>query len=387
MWFIDFLRYILGYVTISVSGEFPEKLMNILSINKMPFWDIKREDKTLFFSILVTDFKKIKNLKEKNKFRIKIVRKAGIKFIIKRYFKRIGIPIGISIFLLILSVLSLFIWNIEIEGNVYVDAEEIMKNAKEIGVKNGARISKINSQLFREKMLLKNEKLAWCSFNIEGSKITINVSEISNNEKNFPTNLVSDYDGIITDIMVESGYANFKKGDVVKKGDILVSGTNKVDFNNKFVKSKAEIKALVSEIIEVNGRFSGEKTERSGELKKQYILEFFTFKIPLSLGRIKGNFEKEENLKTFFLFGKKMPVSMISETYYFLECSKFEIERDALLQSLEEDMREEINRLTNKYEVISRNIQEKDDELTLIYEIKFLKNIGIEEKILFNVLN
>lgn len=387
MRFILFLRYLLGYVVISLSGEFPERLMNILSKNKISFWNIKRKQNKIFLSISVNDFKKLKKLKKGLKINIKIIKKVGLNFIIKRYFKRIGIPIGISIFLLILCGLSMFIWKVEVVGNEKVNTEEIILNAREIGVEIGALKSDINSQLFREKMLLKNNKLAWCSFNIEGSKITINVSEISKHNDDAPSNIVSNYDGIITNIMVESGYANFKKGDAVKKGDILVAGTSKLNLNNQFVKSKANIIASVREVITVKGEFSGEKKARSGKIKKEYILDFFTIKIRFPLGRINGDFEEESHIKKLLILGKEMPIFMICKTYYQMEKYNFVINREDLLSNLEKEMEKKLSEISGEYEIITRNLEEKGNNLELKYEIKFSKNIGIEEKILFNTSN
>ena len=219
------------------------------------------------------------------------------------------------------------------------------------------------------------------------TNITINVSEISNNSDNTPTNIVSDYDGIITDIKVESGFANVKKGDVVKKGDILVTGTNGVNFNNKFVKSKAVINAKITEIISVKGEFIAEKKVRSGKFKKKYILDFFTLKFPIFPGKVKGDYEKEAHSEKLSLFGKDLPVILHSETFYYLENCIFEYQREELLSNLEQEINKKINEIADDYEVISTNVEEVGNELTLIYEIKFSKNIGLEEKILINTSN
>ncbi len=387
MRYISFLRYILGYVQISVGGEFPEKLLNNLANNKISFWDTQKTNKIIYLKLSVKDFKRIKKVKGKNKFYIRIIKKCGAVFIFRKYIKRIGIPVGISVFLLLLYIFSLFIWNVSVVGNETVSKDEIIKNANEIGVKNGALISRVDSQLLREKMLLKNDKLAWCSFNIEGTKITINVSEIVEKEESYPTNIVADYDCIVSDILVESGVANVKKGDAVSKGDILVSGISSLNENYKFVKAKAKIEGIITEKVIVSGEFSGEKLVPSGKIKKQNTLEFFSLKIPLYFGKIKGEYLEEINIRNLYLFGEKMPISVHNRTLTLLENRGFNRNREELLFGLENEIKNKIQENTSDYEIISKNIEAKDNNLTLIYSIKFTKNIGKEEKIIFNISN
>ena len=212
---------------------------------------------------------------------INIIKKCGLIFIIKKYFKRAGLLIGVIMFFSTLYVLSLFVWNVSVTGNERVSKTEILSNCKEIGVENGVLLSKIDSQLYREMLLLKSPELSWCSLNIEGSKVTVNVSEISKNSNmDIPSNIVSDCDGIITDIYVESGVANVEKGQVVCRGDLLVSGISQLNSVNQFVKSKAVITAEIRESISVKGEFSGEKLVETGEVKQRNLLELFRLKIP-----------------------------------------------------------------------------------------------------------
>ena len=147
MFLIEFLRYILGYVTMSIKGEFPEKLLNIFLIKKVTVWDIKKSKNCIVLKISIRNFKKMRELRGKTQLRVRILQKHGIIFIIKRYVKRIGIPFGIAVFLLTIYIFSLFIWNVEVMGNSAVPTGKIIKKCEELGVKNGTLSSKINSQL------------------------------------------------------------------------------------------------------------------------------------------------------------------------------------------------------------------------------------------------
>lgn len=55
---ITLLRYILGYVRFSVSGDFPERLFNQLAANGVSVWDMRREGKCMTACVKVRDYKK-----------------------------------------------------------------------------------------------------------------------------------------------------------------------------------------------------------------------------------------------------------------------------------------------------------------------------------------
>lgn len=385
MLLIKFLRYILGYVRISVKGEFPEKILNIFSLKKVSVWDIEKGKNEIKLNLSVKNFFNIRNFRGKTRLKIKIIKKTGIVFILKKYFKRIGIPIGIAAFFITLYVFSLFIWRVDIVGNNNVETIKIMKKCSELGVRNGALISQIDSQLLREKLILNCEGVSWCSFNIEGSKITVNISEISkNNEENTPTNIISDYDGVITEIFVESGMGMVEKGWAVQKGDILVSG---ISGNNKFVKSRAKITCSIIDTIIVEGELSGERLVNSGEIKHKKVLEIFGIKIPLYLGETLEPYNENLEIKNLRFLGEKIPVLIYEKRFEILEKQKFEYSREKLLEKLNSQMQEKINDLGENVEILNRNIVENDNKLTLKYDIRYNKKIGNEEKVIFNIPN
>lgn len=388
MLFINIYRFILGFVEIIVSGEFPEKILNLLAVKNISVWDIKRGKNEISLKIYIRDFKKFRKIRGKSRLHIRIIKKNGLIFLIRRYFKRIGIPVGALIFFITLYFFSLFVWNIAVVGNTKVSTLEIENYCRELGVKNGALISNINSQLLREKLLLKCGGLSWCSFNIEGSKITVNVSEISENKGlEEPSNIVSDYDCIITDIYVESGVANVNKGQTVSKGDLLVSGISDIDSVNRFVKSKANITAEINETIKVSGDFSGEKSEFNGLMKRKNVLEFFGIKIPLYLGEVIGKYSSDLTVKNLYFFGEKIPIRIFNKNFYMQTSSVYNFSREELLINLTKEIEDKISQIAIDYEVISRDITENENTMTVIYDVKFKKNIGVEKKLIFNVSN
>ena len=80
------LKYILGYVRITVEGYYIERFINICTTSKILIWNLKREnDVSLHLNIGIKDFYEANKIAKKLKYKIKIIKKRGIPFIINRY--------------------------------------------------------------------------------------------------------------------------------------------------------------------------------------------------------------------------------------------------------------------------------------------------------------
>ena len=83
------LNYFTGYVKIKVEGLFLERFINICVSKKILLMDIKREKSTIMYAnVGIADYKKLKQVARKTKSKIKIQRKKGLPFTIKKYRKR-----------------------------------------------------------------------------------------------------------------------------------------------------------------------------------------------------------------------------------------------------------------------------------------------------------
>ncbi len=389
MLIINLYKFIVGYVEICIFGDFCEKIINLFSVNNINFWNIKKYKNKIELCVLIKDFKRIKKIKGNIRVKIKILNKFGLPFIIKKYIKRIGLIAGLILFFVIINGLSLFCWNVTVSGNKNISESEILTACQEIGIKNGIKLKGLNMQQMREKLLLKCNDLSWSSLNIEGSKITVNVTEINKeNNKNSPANIIADYSGSVKEIYVETGSAEVKKGDAFIKGDILVSGIENYGSNNKFVEAKAHILAEISDIIEVKGKFSRENTYLNGNKLNKYVLEIFNVKIPLYLGQVKGDFVAEGGYKNLYLFGEKMPIKLYKKTFNFLNKENIIFTREELLSELTGKIDEQFNTIeAQEKQIIFREINETDNEIILKYHIRYVKNVGVKENLLFDVSN
>lgn len=222
MFFKILIYYILGYVNISVEGYFIERFINMCISKGVLLWNLKRKKSSfLYANIGMKDFKKIKEIAKTTKCRIKIEKKRGLPFILNRYKKRKIFFGALFSVILIIFIISNFIWNIEITGITTINKEEIIESLTNDGLKVGTLKSKINTKEIINKLRLQRSDIAWVGIHLKGTNAIVEIVEADKKpdiiDENEYCNIISDKDGIVTKINVQNGTALVKEGDIVKK--------------------------------------------------------------------------------------------------------------------------------------------------------------------------
>ena len=186
--------------------------------------------------------------------KIHILNRHGPAFFFYRHKRRWWFLLGMTVFAGMIYILSLFVWQIDIDGNrKYTDAL-ILQALAQMDVKTGCRKSEIDLPEIEEELRIMYNEITWVSASITGTKLQIelregdlkisgssgggqtgNVKRVENRENNpktqngesetdLPANLVADEDAIITNLVVRRGTVAVRYGDEVKKGDVLIEG-------------------------------------------------------------------------------------------------------------------------------------------------------------------
>lgn len=378
-------RYLCGYLRIMIKGDNGEKILNICAINSIILFNSRLVKKDIETCILIKDFKKLKKLMRGSKTRIHICEKHGLPFKIQKHRNRSGLFLGIIIIFILSQYLSSYIWVIDVVGNSVVDKTEILNSLKKIGISEGIKATHINPKVQREKLLLECEDLAWASLNIEGSRLTVNVTEINDTKpSSTPTNLKASADGIIEKIDVTSGNCIVKVGDTVKKGDLLVSGINENLHSTSFVKSLGSIYAETTREYTLTKSFEQTVAYKTGETKTKKVLDFFTFKFPLYLGKETKDYSSSTKCKNIKLFQKSLPIKIYTREFEYIEKEKITFTKEELYKQLEEELKNKAKKESiSKFTISSKEYIETKDSITLKVIIKAKENIAVSEKILF----
>ena len=237
-----------------VTGEENLRFVNLCRNNGIKLRHLIRKENAIQMEIDAENFKKLRPLVRKTHVKIHILNRHGPAFFFYRHKRRWWFLLGMTVFAGIIYILSLFVWQIDIDGNCkYTDAL-ILQALAQMDVKTGCRKSEIDLPEIEEELRIMYNEITWVSASITGTKLQIelregdlkisgssgggqtgNVKRVENRENNpktqngesetdLPANLVADEDAIITNLVVRRGTVAVRYGDEVKKGDVLIEG-------------------------------------------------------------------------------------------------------------------------------------------------------------------
>lgn len=237
-----------------VTGEETLRFVNLCRNNGIELRHLVRRENAIQMEIDAKNFKKLRPLVRKTHVKIHILNRHGPAFFFYRHKRRWWFLLGMTVFAGMIYILSLFVWQIDIDGNrKYTDAL-ILQALAQMDVKTGCRKSEIDLPEIEEELRIMYNEITWVSASITGTKLQIelregdlkisgssgggktgNVKRVENRENNpktqngesetdLPANLVADEDAIITNLVVRRGTVAVRYGDEVKKGDVLIEG-------------------------------------------------------------------------------------------------------------------------------------------------------------------
>ncbi|MBR5309633.1 MAG: sporulation protein YqfD [Oscillospiraceae bacterium] len=349
----------------------------------------KKKGYVLSGKIIAKKYKKLRIPARKNGIKIKIIKKNGPYFFIKKNRIKIGAASGLIFIYLMILFLNMFIWEINVAGNEKVSENEIILSANESGLKIGTLKSKHDIQNIEWDILTENDNIANVQVNIQGSCANITIREIKEPEEmkpddDIPINIVASRYGVIRKMNVYDGQDRVAVGDAVMKGELLVSAVYE-DRHNKLTLKHARAEIIAETDYVITAEFPLEQIieKKVGIKAKSYDIEI------LGLVFHFGNSEKYKELpketkreKLCFLW-IEMPIYLTTTRFFDVKQNtvtyNFEQGRDGAYSLLEEKEKEELF----DCEIISRKDTEKVKNNVYIVTAEYvcLMNIAEEQPI------
>lgn len=228
---ISFFRYLKGYVRIRLSGYSPERFLNLCKARNIEIWDLRNCGLAYEMNLSIRDFRKLKPLRKKARAHVVILERHGLPFFLHRNRNRKMFPVGVLLCAVFLYVMSLYIWNIHIEGNVSRTTDVILDFLESENVVHGMKKSQVDCKEIQSMIRLEFPDIIWVSAEVKGTRLLIRVRENMDTEtaedpeaKEEASDLAASRSGIVTSVLVRSGKALVRAGDEVEEGSILVTG-------------------------------------------------------------------------------------------------------------------------------------------------------------------
>ena len=218
----------LGYAIIRIKGSNAVRIINICKAQGIFIYDITRYEDMVIIEVSLNNIEHIQDICSDIGIIYDVKKKTGIVPFLEMHRYRIIILLSPLIMFMILSSLSSHIWKINIHDNIRYTDEEIKVCLEKEKINIGIEKKKVNTKDIERKIREEFLDVTWVSVQKDGSVLNIYVKEnegseiVSANEE--PVDICASTDGIVKDIITRSGTALVHKGDVVKSGDVVVSG-------------------------------------------------------------------------------------------------------------------------------------------------------------------
>lgn len=236
-----------------------------------------------------------------------ITGRFGLPFMIRRICRKYFFVAGTLFFIIFLTIVTRFIWLIEVDGNYRVATADILALCREMKLDYGTYKNSIDTRLIENEIKNRFREISFVSVTVSGTKAQITVSETIPTEDNAesdsgPADIVSSDNAVITGITVRAGRPMVTEGMSVAKGDILISAD---------VEIKAEQEVLGTKAVRSDGEIYGRVTER------------YDFEVPFD-ENVKIYDEKSICLYELEIFDKKISLNFYKNDTISEKCDKIE---------------------------------------------------------------
>ncbi len=384
----ELLNYSGGYVKIEISGEFPERFLNMCAARNIYVWDIsKRGKKLIRCKTSVKGFKKMREICRTTHTRVHLAARCGAPFIMKRILKRRGLIAGFISFVILTIWLCSHIWYIEIGGSGDVSRERMEELLKTAGIRYGAPLRGIDPVRVQAEILSNSPELAWVWTEIKGTSVYVDyrkrVEKPEILDINTPCNLIASENGQITSMLIKEGRTVAEKDMYVSKGQLLVGGVmDSSAVGMRFVHSDGEVWAKTHH--KVSGRYSltAEEKYKTGRKKSTLGIKAGenVYTIPINTNSFK-NYEKSEKEFHLKIGNIYFPISVIKSGFYETKTNKVPLEKEKIIEEAKEYLEKSLQNSLENVIIIERSFIVTDiDENTVEVTMEAVCNQQIAQK-------
>ena len=303
---------------------------------------IDPDELTLHVVIYRQDLCAVRKMAKKKGYDLQVKDHLGLHWRIRGLLKRPVLIIGMAFLLFLTLMLPTRALFFRVEGNEKVPTKLILEKSADAGIRFGSSCRQIRSEKVKNELLGNLDGLQWVGINTQGCVVTIIVRERSSaamqpSPRNEVRSIVAKMDGEILSCTATSGSLKCQVGQIVQKGEVLISGYTDCGIAIRATTAQGEILARTSRYLEAVTLSNGTRRTEKTEIQEKYALRIGKKRINFYKGSgISGTIcDKiyEENYITL-PGGFSLPVAVIKETWIYAELEQVDVEQSMLKQCL-----------------------------------------------------
>ncbi|MBQ7505572.1 MAG: sporulation protein YqfD [Ruminococcus sp.] len=383
------IRWLRGYVVFSLCGSFPERFLNLINKRGIRNWDFVPSENGYVGKMFLSDYLKIRPTARKASVKLRVKKREGFPFFIKKYKRRKGLLFGAIAAVLILILMSQFVWDIKVVGADGLSSVELNQALDESGFRVGLFKSQVKISEVERRVMLKVPEVRWISINMLNNVATVEIKQQSAppkmKKKTYPCDIVASADGVITDIIVSDGTCEVKRGSAIAQGQRMVNSAVAIgEDKKKYVHSEARIMADVIDKYTLKIPITKNKIILNSNYTEKSNLKFLFFEFPFRLSPALGGAEVgvtlNEKLK---LNDVTLPLGRTTRRSYYFETKKRKLTKPEAEKILRTRLLLHECFCEGKSEVKQRKLKlsQTSDSYILNADYLFNKNIAREKKV------
>jgi similar to stage IV sporulation protein len=217
-----------NFLQIELTGADISNSLRVINDRNIPISNLQIiDDLTVRFAIKHCHIKEIEDIAGRKGDSIAIVSRKGIFWTLQNLKKRIVLVAGMIVWISTAIILPGRILFVEVEGCDKVPANVILEAAQNVGIGFGASRRAVRSEKMKNSLLGTVPQLQWAGVNTYGCTAVISAREREDEKQKQQftvSQTIAASDGVITSCVVTGGTALCSEGQVVQKGEILISG-------------------------------------------------------------------------------------------------------------------------------------------------------------------
>jgi similar to stage IV sporulation protein len=315
------------------------------------------------------------------------VRFGGLPRFLYRYRRRAGLAVGGMLAALLIWLSCSVVWDVRIETEGDVSPSRMREQLASCGLSVGSWIPALETDEVESRLLTSSQGVAWVSVNMRGTVAYVQIRPLLTpdavDSQGGTANLVASREGIVESVRLMAGDVVVRPGDLVRKGQLLISGVRDVGEDGYALgEARGEVMARTTHMITVEIPLSYERKAYTGEKKVEKTLFFFgkTIKVTKSTGIIGGNCDTIRRMEIYSLFGDTaLPVSMQTIEMRPYEMQTVMLTPDEAKQRAYEQLARSLTMATREAMLLSKRVEcvitDKACVLTCTYTC--LENIAV----------
>ena len=320
--------------------------------------------------------------------RLELEKESGFPLLVSRYKKRVGLYIGATVGVFLIYFSSLFIWDIRVEGNTYVEDADILKTLQTLGIAEGKPKETKTLEKIYNSFLLAEPRISWLSVNYDGTVAHVEVKEREQvpekRDRTKNINIVARCDGVIHRVDALDGSSEVTAGETVTKGQLLISSFVQTRKTGTIMQAaRGSVWASTVRCYDIYVPRSEQIKQYTGNTSIRRSIRILGRELPLNIPyapSYRNYVKKTVTQPCILLENVRLPFYITTETLREYRTEEFLLDRETASEYAAQELSLRMDAELERAEILKReeNVSQTNDAYIFHYELTCLENIAQE---------